>query len=114
VRQERAKTNYIPDNRYLPPIVDGIDRLFGVDTPAGLILRAILLHTAVTVLAQWPQAAPLTEAEEARYLDAALLPLLKMMMLADSDGWELFTGNREPFRAETLAVFDRLGAALQT
>jgi hypothetical protein len=114
VRQEGGKTNYIPDTRYLRPIVDGIDRLFGADTPAGLIVRTILLHASVTVLAQWPQAAPLTEAEEARYLDAALLPLLKMMMLADNDGWELFTDNREPFRAETLAVFDRLGAALQT
>jgi hypothetical protein len=37
-----------------------------------------------------------------------------MMMLADSDGWELFTDNREPFRAETLAVFERLEAALRT
>jgi hypothetical protein len=111
VRQEGAKTNYIPDNRYLPPILDGVTRLFGMDTPAALIVRTILLHTAVTVIARWPQAAPLTAEEEARYLDAQLLPLLKMMMLADNDGWELFNAaNRDAFRAETLAVFDRLEA----
>jgi hypothetical protein len=110
VRQEGAKTNYIPDNRYLRPILDGVARLFGTGTPAGLIVRTILLHTAVTVLAQWPPAAPLTAQEEQRYLDPTLLPLLKMMMLADSDGWELFTDNRDTFRAETLAAFERLEA----
>ena len=114
-RREEEKTLHICDNRRLPEIVDGIARLYGPDTPAALIVQAILLHTSVTVLQAWPQAAPLTADEERRYLTPALLPLLKMMMLADNDGWELFNAETQAaFRAETLAVFERLEAALQT
>ena len=110
VRQEGRKVSYLPDNRYLRPIVDGIRRLYGHDTPVALILRTILLHTSITTLQAWPSATPLAEAEEKRYLDPTLLPLLRMLMLADSDGWELFSENCEPFRQETRAVFDRLAA----
>jgi len=115
VRREGEKTLYICDNRWLPEIVDGIARLYGPDTPAALIVQAILLHTSITVLQAWPQVAPLSADEEKRYLTPALLPLLKMMMLADNDGWELFNAETQAaFRAETLAVFARLEAVLET
>jgi hypothetical protein len=109
LRPEGEKTNYIHDNLKLPEIVDGIERLFGHETPTALIVKTILLHQGINVLQEWPQAAPLTKAEEKRYLTRALYPLLKMMMLADNDGWELFNASSsEAYRQETLAVFERL------
>ena len=102
-------TDYIHDNRQLPGIIDGIERIFGSNTPAALIVKTVLLHFSISVVEEWPQVAPLTETEERQYLDPELLPLLKMMMLADNDGWTLFDPpTRESYRQETLAVFDRL------
>jgi hypothetical protein len=102
-------TVYMHDNRKLPEIIDGIERLFGHDTPAALIVKAVLLHYSIDVVEEWPQVAPLTEIEIKQYLNIALFPLLKMMMLVDNDGWELFNlSTKERYRQETLAVFEKL------
>ena len=99
----------IQDNRKLPEIIVGIERLFGFNTPAALVIKTVLLHHSVTVVKEWPQAAPLTEMELRLYLDAKLYPLLKMMMLADNDGWNLFNPSiREQYRQDTLEVFNQL------
>jgi len=109
VTNQGASTDYIHDNRQLPGIIAGIDRIFGHNTPAALIVKTVLLHFSINVVEEWPQVAPLTETEERRYLDLELLPLLKMMMLADNDGWTLFDpATREQYRQETLAVFSGL------
>jgi hypothetical protein len=107
---KRGKTTvYIHDNRKLPEIIDGIERLFGHDTPAALIVKTVLLHYSIDVVDEWPQVAPLTEIEIRQYLDIELFPLLKMMMLADNDGWALFDPpTKERYRQETLAVFGKL------
>jgi hypothetical protein len=108
-------TACVHDNRKLPEIVDGIERLFGDDTPAALIVKTVLLHSSIDVLAEWPQAAPLTDVEVRRYVSAALFPLLKMMMLADNDGWALFDpSTKERHRQETLAAFGRLERLVAT
>jgi hypothetical protein len=102
-------TVYMQDNRKLPEIIDGIERLFGHDTPAALIVKTVLLHYSIDVVEEWPQVAPLTEIEIKQYLNIALFPLLKMMMLVDNDGWELFNlSTKERYRQETLAVFEEL------
>ena len=106
---------YIQDNRKLPEIIAGIDRLFGYSTPAALIIKTVLLHMSLTVVEDYPTASPLTEIEIRQYLDNELFPLLKMMMLVDSDGWELFRQPiRERYRQETLAVFERLESIVAT
>src|SRR5262249_2525110 len=53
----------IQDNSKLPEIIAGIDRMFGRDSPAALVVQAVLLHMSITVVEDWPQAAPLTESE---------------------------------------------------
>jgi hypothetical protein len=104
---------YIQDNRKLPEIIGGIERLFGYNTPAALVVKTVLLHMSINVVEAWPQSAPLSETEIRQYLDMELLPLLKMMMLADNDGWALFDqATKEQFRQETLAVFSRLESLL--
>ena len=103
----------VQDNRKLPAIIDGIEHLFGHGTPAALVVKTVLLHFSINVVAEWPQVAPLTEIEIKKYVDRELFPLLKMMTLADSDGWTLFDPpTRERYRQETLAVFGGLGPIL--
>ena len=44
----------IQDNRVLPEILQGIDRLFGGNSAAALIVQAILLHQSLNVVPEWP------------------------------------------------------------
>jgi len=47
--------------------------------------------------------------ERKNYFDKELTPLLRVMHLADGEGWLLFDPeNREPGRVDTLAVFERV------
>jgi len=105
----------IQDNRRLPEIMEGIKRLFGVDTPAALIVKAILLHQSINVVAAWPQAAPLTDLEIQRYVSPKLLPLLKMMMLVDNDAYAFFDEPlKQKHRTETLAIFSHIEKLMTT
>lgn len=106
---ERHTAFPIQDNGQLPRIIEGIESLFGRGSPAALIVKTVLLHHSITMLEEYPVAAPLTQYEAERYLDRELLAQLKLMSLADSDGWELFLPpTRERYRQVTLAVFDKL------
>lgn len=110
--QRAGMMDAIQDNCKLPAIIGGIERLFGHSTPAALIVKTVLLHTSITVVSEWPQMAPLSERETRDHVDRELVPLLKMMTLADSDGWSLFDpSTRERYRQETLAVFGELASA---
>ena len=63
---------------------------------------------SLNVVNQYPQAAPLSETEVKSYIDPVLLPLLRVMMLADNEGWVLFYSEvRELQRNETLAAFQK-------
>ncbi|HLY29260.1 MAG TPA: hypothetical protein VKQ72_23135 [Aggregatilineales bacterium] len=97
----------IPDNRRLPEILAGIDRLF--EKPAGLIIMVVLFHLGINVLQEWPQDAPLTDGEIQRYLDKDLSRLLKVMMLVDSDAWAFFDPDRKQRQhLEILTTFERV------
>lgn len=99
----------VQDNQKLPEILAGLQTLFGENTAAALILKTVLLHMSIDVLTEWPQAAPLTEAEAIRYVDTTLLPLLEIMMVVDNDAWAFFDpATKARHRAETLAVFSKL------
>jgi hypothetical protein len=96
----------IQDNRVLPEILQGIDRLFGPDSAAALIVQAVLLHQSLNVVPEWPNPGSLTDADVALCIRPALVPLLEAMMLVDSDAWQLFDPvSKAKYRASTLAVF---------
>jgi hypothetical protein len=96
----------IPDNRAVPEIVQGIERLFGAGSAAALIVQAVLLHQSLNVVPEWPNPASLTEAEVPHCIRPELLPLLEAVMLVDSDAWQLFDSpSKVKFRQCTLAVF---------
>jgi hypothetical protein len=96
----------LPDNRALPKILQGLDHLFGIDSPAALIVQGVLLHQSLNVVPEWPNPCSLSEAEAPLCIRPKLLPLLETMMLVDSDAWQLFdAASKAKFRASTLAVF---------
>lgn len=99
----------IPDNQKLPGILIGIDRLYGENTPGALIIKTILFHISLDVGPIYPTPAPLTEDEIQSYLNASLLPLMKVMMLADNEGWAIFEPeDRKMLRNLTLAMFQKV------
>jgi hypothetical protein len=103
----------VQDNRVLPEILRGIDRLFGAESPAGLVVMAVLLHQSLNVVPEWPNPGSLAEAELARCIRPALLPLLEAMMLVDSDAWQLFdAASKAKFRHSTLGVFAAVRRAM--
>ena len=105
----------LPDKRALPDILQGSEQLFGTGSAAALIVQAVLLHQSLNVVPEWPNPCSLTDAELPYCIRPALLPLLEIMMLVDSDAWQLFDpANKAKFRQSTLAVFasvrQRVGA----
>lgn len=98
-----------PDNRKLAGILQGIEQLFGRNTPAALIVKTVLLHISLHVDDQYPTPAPLTMEEAQLYIDSELFPLLRVMMLSDNEGWSLFEPEtRARQRRDTLAVFEKV------
>jgi hypothetical protein len=108
VAKEDSSGDQTPDNSKLPEIISEIDNMFGEHTPAALIVKGVLLHQSVNVVKDWPQPAPLTDEEIRLYINQDIAPLLKVMHLADNDGWTLFQPERETYRQETLDAFKRV------
>jgi hypothetical protein len=98
-----------PDNQKLPQILQGIDALFGKNSAGAFITKTVLLHISLAVDPFYPTPAPLTEAEIKQHIDPALLPLLRVMMLSDNEGWSLFEPEtRARQRRDTLQAFERV------
>lgn len=79
----------VQDNDKLPEILAGIEQMFGKNTPAALILKTVLLHLSID-MNSWPPPTPLTDEEVKKHVSKELMPLLKVMNLADNDGWTIF------------------------
>ena len=109
IRLDADGEAYIQDNRRLPEILAGIDKLFGRNTATSVIVKAVLLHFSIDTVSEWPQIAPLSEAEIKLYLDESFVPYLEIIMLADSDAWSLFDKEiKEKQRQETLLAFQKV------
>lgn len=102
--------DFIQDNTQLGDIMQGIDSLFGGrDSSAGLIICGVLFHMSLNVVDEFPQKAPLTDELICTYLSPMLMPLLRVMMLADSIAWELFSPERQiPQLKQSYREFDRV------
>lgn len=95
VTQRTDTDQLVPDNKQLPAIIDGLTVLFGDDTPAALVIKAVLLQMSITVAPAWPQPSPFTDDEIKNYVTPRLYPLLKTMMIVDANGWAFFEPERE-------------------
>ncbi len=95
-----------PDNGKLPEILLGINQLYGENSPAALIIKTALLHISLNVDINYPTPSPFTVVEIERYINPALFPLLRVMMLSDNEGWSMFfPETRARQRSDTLKVF---------
>jgi hypothetical protein len=99
--------DFVQDHHKLPEIIDGIERMFGHDTPAALIVKTILFHLSID-MQPWPPVTPLTDGEVGLYLDGELVLLLRAMNLGDSEGWNMFSQDREKLRDATLEAFKKV------
>lgn len=98
----------VQDNDKLPEILLGIGRMFGRHTPADLIIRTILLHLSVN-MKEWPPPNPLSQEQVKRCIDHDLMPLLRVMNLADNDGWTLFDpAVNERQRLDVIEEFEKI------
>ena len=98
-----------PDNHKLPEILEGIEQLFGENTPACLVVKVALLHISLNIDVHYPTPSPLTENETRQLISPDLWPLLKVMMLSDTEGWSLFDSEiREQRIRDAHAAFDRV------
>jgi hypothetical protein len=96
----------VQDNRELPAIIRGSERLFDDASGGALVIQAVLLHQSLNVVPEWPNPGSLTDAELPLCIRPALLPLLEALMLVDSDAWQIFDPvSKAKFRKSTLAVF---------
>jgi hypothetical protein len=113
VKLDETSGEMVQDNGCLPSILDGLERLFGHNTPETLIIKSVLLHMAVNVVAEWPQPAPVDSQSIPKSIDKELFPYLKVMMLVDSEAWSMFDlDTKMKYRQETLAVFERISALI--
>jgi hypothetical protein len=96
----------VQDNRVLPAIIQGSERLFDDASGGALVIQAVLLHQSLNVVPEWPNPGSLTDLELPLCIRPALLPLLEALMLVDSDAWQIFDPvSKAKFRNSTLAVF---------
>lgn len=110
---DAAHNETIQDNRKLPEIMSGIDRLFGPGAPAGLAIKAILLHLSLDVDPGYPLLAPLNNQEIQQYMDQPLCSLLEVLLLVDNDAWNLFDAeSKKRQRDLTLEAFDQIDAMI--
>lgn len=99
--------DYVQDNHKLPEILAGIERMFGHNTPAALIIKTILFHLSID-MQPWPPVTPLTDEEVKKFIDNDLVLLLKAMSLGDNEGWNMFKPDRESLHNATLEGFTKV------
>jgi hypothetical protein len=110
VKFDESTGEDVQDNQCLPSILAGLKSLFGVNTPAVLIIKSILLHWSIVTVTDWPPKTPLVDEELARYIEADLHPVLQALLLVDSDAWSLFDPKiKKDYRQQTLAAFEKIG-----
>ncbi|HEX6270936.1 MAG TPA: hypothetical protein VFZ43_11915, partial [Anaerolineales bacterium] len=79
ITKPEGSLHEIQDNRKLPEILNGIERMFEPNSPATLIIKTILFHLSSIDMQAWPAPSPLTDEEVSRYFNADLVLLLKAM-----------------------------------
>ena len=104
----------VQDNRKFPTILDGIEQMFGQNTPAALIIKTILFHLSVNTDV-WPPPNPISNAEVKSYFNKELATLLLIMNLGDNDGWALFNPEvRENQRIDIIDKFEKIEKLLSS
>jgi hypothetical protein len=100
-----------PDNRQLPQIISELDAIHSC--AAALIVKGALFHISLVTDPDYPIPSPLTDDEIKRYITPDVYPILRTMMLVDTDGWYLFRPERmAEMKAYTRKTFEHVQAVI--
>ncbi len=77
IKADERTGQEVQNNSCFDLICAGIENLFGHNSPASLILKSVLFHLSIDVVADWPQITPLDENSIRKYIDAELFQNLK-------------------------------------
>ena len=90
----------IHDHSRLQEIIDGIHTCWGNHSPAARILKAVLLHQSLPTLKEWSNPVLLTDKELSYSLTLQDMDILSLLIIADSDSWNIFSESRFAYLVE--------------
>ena len=99
------KVKFRQDNTKLPFIMCELDALY--EPSAAMLIKAVMLHMSIKTNPEYPTLAPLTDDEIKHYISPEFYPILRVMMLVDCDGWELFREDRA-YRRHVTQAFNQI------
>ena len=88
--QRVADEQKVHDHAHLPEITSGLNHLWGENTTASRILKAILFHQSLPTLVDWTNPVLLNDNELHAALTLRDMDVLGPLLIADSDAWNLF------------------------
>jgi hypothetical protein len=98
--QRQDGERMVHDHSFLQEIIDGIHKCWGNNTSATRILKAVLLHQSLPTLKDWSNAVLLTDKELSYSLTLEDMDVLGLLMIADSDSWNIFADSRFAYLVE--------------
>jgi hypothetical protein len=98
--QRQVGERMVHDHSFLQEIIDGIHKCWGNNSPATRVLKAVLLHQSLPTLKDWSNAVLLTDKELSYSLTLEDMDVLGRLIIADSDSWNIFGGNRFAYLVE--------------
>ena len=98
--QKQVDRKWLNDFSHLPAILTGLRYFFGVDTPAGRIIKAAMFHQSMPTVDDWPNPVILNDDEIRASLTLADMNVLGPLMLGDSDAWNVCEPMRDEYMEE--------------
>ncbi len=98
--QRQDGDRMIHDHSFLHEIIDGIHICWGRDSSAARVLKAVLLHQSLPTLKDWSNAVLLSDKELSYALTMEDMDVLGLLMIADSDSWNIFDEPRFAYLVE--------------
>jgi hypothetical protein len=88
------------DHSFLKEIIDGIHRCWGANSSASCVLKAVLLHQSLPTVKDWGNPVLLTDQELSYSLTLQDMDTLSLLIIADSDSWNIFSESRFAYLVE--------------
>jgi hypothetical protein len=98
--QRQDGERMVHDHSFLREIIDGIHKCWGNNSPATRVLKAVLLHQSLPAIKAWENAVLLTDRELSYSLTLEDMEVLGLLIIADSDSWNIFADSRFAYLVE--------------
>jgi len=98
--QVQVDGKWVNDFSHLADITSGLHYFFGLDSPAGRIIKAVMFHQSLPTLEDWPNPVILSDDQIRIALTFNDIDVLGPLMLGDSDAWNVCEPMREDYMTE--------------